>query len=88
MWGQVSEDDVQGRPPPTQRQAQPDWHYSQVIKHRSKYHLTGISIKVVNGDTEDVLDLLGGHTAYVERTNLTSHQMNGQLVRKMMSFSK
>jgi hypothetical protein len=35
-----------------------------------------------------VFDLLGGHTAYVERTNLTSRQMNGRLVRKTVSSSK
>jgi hypothetical protein len=28
------------------------------------------------------------HTSYVERTNLTSRQMNGRLVRKTLSFSK
>ena len=28
------------------------------------------------------------HTAYVERTNLTSHHMNGRLVRKTLGFSK
>ena len=26
--------------------------------------------------------LLGEHTAYIERTNLTSRQMNGRIVRK------
>jgi hypothetical protein len=86
-WGRVPEYTGQGRPP-TQKQAQPDWHYLQVIKHRSGYRLTGITIKVVYGDPEEVLDLLGGHTAYVERTNLTSRQMNGRLVRKTLSFSK
>lgn len=86
-WGQVPEYAGQGRPP-TQKQAQPDWQYLQVIKHRSGYRLTGITIKVVYGDPEEVLDLLGGHTAYVERTNLTSRQMNGRLVRKTLSFSK
>lgn len=29
-----------------------------------------------------------GHTAYVERTNLTSRQMSGRLVRKTLSYSK
>ena len=28
------------------------------------------------------------NTAYVERTNLTSRQMNGRMVRKTLSFSK
>ena len=86
-WGRVPEYADQGRPP-TQKQAQPDWHYLQVIKHRSGHRLVGITITVVYGDPEEVLNLLGGHTAYVERANLTSCQMNGRLVRKTLSFSK
>ena len=31
---------------------------------------------------------VGAHTASVDRTNLTSRQMNGRLVRKTLSFSK
>jgi hypothetical protein len=86
-WGQVPHYAGRGRPP-TKKQPQPDWHYVQVIKHRTGYRLTGITIKVVYGDPEEVLDLLGAHTAYVERTHLTSRQMNGRLVRKTLSFSK
>jgi hypothetical protein len=86
-WGRVPEYSGRGRPP-TRKQAQPDWHYLQVIKHRSGSRLTGITIKVVYGDPEEVRDLLGEHTAYVERTNSTSRQMNGRLVRKTLSFSK
>lgn len=86
-WGQVPEYGGRGRPP-TKKRAQPDWHYLQVIKHRTGYRLTGISIKVIYGDPEEGRDLLGEHTAYVERTNLTSRQMNGRLVRKTLSFSK
>jgi len=48
----------------------------------------GISIKVVYGDAQEVRDLLGEHTAYVERTHLTARQMNGRLVRKTLSLSK
>ena len=48
----------------------------------------GVTIKVVCGDPDEVLAQVGGHTAYVERTNLTSRQMNGRLVRKTLSFSK
>jgi IS1 family transposase len=40
------------------------------------------------GDPETVPDAVGAHTAYVERTNLTSRQMNGRLVRKTLSYSK
>jgi len=86
-WGQVPEYSGHGRPP-THKQAQPGWHYLQVVKHRSGSRLTGITIKVVYGDPTEVRDLLGEHTAYVERTHLTSRQMNGRLVRKTLSFSK
>jgi len=48
----------------------------------------GVTVEVVYGDPETVLAEVGGHTAYVERTNLTSRQTNGRLVRKTISFSK
>jgi len=47
-----------------------------------------VHIKVVYGDPTEVLAHLGGQTAYVERTSLTSRQMNGRLVRKTLSYSK
>ena len=50
--------------------------------------LIGVTIKVIYGDPETVPDVVGAHTAYVERTNLTSRQMNGRLVRKTLSYSK
>jgi hypothetical protein len=86
-WGQVPPYSGRGRPP-TVKRAGPDWQYVQVIKHREGSHLVGVTIKVVYGDPETVLAKVGGHTAYVERTNLTSRQMNGRLVRKTLSFSK
>jgi hypothetical protein len=86
-WGQLPGYSGRGRPP-TRKQARPDCHYLQVVKHRSGSRLIGITIKVVYGDPEEVCKLLGEHTSYVERTNLTSRQMNGRLVRKTLSFSK
>ena len=74
--------------PPSCKQPQPEWQYLQVIKTRSGSRLTGVTIKVVYGDPEVVLEVVGAHTAYVERTNLTSRQMNGRLVRKTLSYSK
>jgi hypothetical protein len=62
--------------------------YVQVVKRRQGGRVVGVTIKVVYGDPETVLAEVGGHTAYVERTNLTSRQMNGRLVRKTLSFSK
>jgi len=86
-WGQVPEYEGRGRPPSC-KQAQPGWHYLQVIKHRCGNRLTGITTKIVYGDPQHVRELLGEHTAYVERTHLTSRHMNGRLVRKTLAFSK
>ena len=86
-WGQVPSYQGRGRPP-TQKQPQPEWQYVQVIKERSGSRVTAVHIQVVYGNPEEVLELMGGHTAYVERTNLTSRQMNGRLVRKTLSSSK
>ena len=86
-WGQVPAYQGRGRPPSC-KQPQPDWQYVQVVKERTGKRVTDVHIKVVYGDPSDVLALMGGHTAYVERTNLTSRQMNGRLVRKTLSYSK
>jgi hypothetical protein len=86
-WGQVPAYQGRGRPP-TCKQPQPEWQYVQVVKERSGNRVTGVHIKVVYGEPSEVLAHLGGHTAYVERTNLTSRQMNGRLVRKTLSYSK
>ena len=59
-----------------------------MVKKRQGSRLVSVHIKVVYGDPEEVKAMVGAHTAYVERTNLTSRQMNGRLVRKTLSFSK
>jgi hypothetical protein len=87
-WGQVPEYRGVGRPP-TLKRPQPGWQYLQVIKKsRSGRRLREVSIKVVYGQPQEVIDNVGAHTAYVERTNLSSRQMNGRLVRKTLSYSK
>ncbi len=86
-WGQVPASQGRGRPPAL-KQPQPEWQYVQVVKARSGNRLIGVQIRVVYGDPAAVLGLMGGHTAYIERTNLTSRQMNGRLVRKTLSYSK
>jgi hypothetical protein len=86
-WGEVPEYRGRGRPP-TVKRPQPEWRYLQVIKNRSGSRLTEVSIKVVYGQLEEVINSVGAHTAYVERTNLSSRQMNGRLVRKTLSYSK
>jgi len=87
IWGKLPEYSGRGRPP-TCKQPQPGWKCLQVTKHRSGGRLIGITYKVVHGDPKEVPALMGLNTAYVERTNLTSRQMNGRMVRKTLSFSK
>ena len=87
IWGKLPEYTGRGRPP-THKQPQPRWKCLQVIKHRSGSRLIGITHRVVYGDPSEVPDFMGLNTAYVERTNLTSRQMNGRMVRKTLSFSK
>lgn len=86
-WGKIPEYTGRGRPP-THKQPQPEWKCLQVTKHRSGGQLIGITHRVVYGDPKAVPNLMGLNTAYVERTNLTSRQMNGRMVRKTLSFSK
>ena len=74
--------------PPTKKKPQAGWQYLQVVKQREKGRVRGIEAKVVYGDEQEVLELLGASTSYVERTNLTSRHMNGRLVRKTLGYSK
>jgi len=58
------------------------------LKERCGRQLIAVHTQVVYGDPQEVKALLGEQTAYVERTHLTSRQMNGRLVRKSLSYSK
>jgi hypothetical protein len=86
-WGKVPEYDGRGTPPTLPKPGK-DWQCLQVIKKRKRGKLESVRIKVIYGYPEDVKEKLGCHTAYIERTNLTSRTMNGRLVRKTLSFSK
>lgn len=87
-WGKVPEPKPGNKGfVPEQKQPQPGWHYLQVVKRREGSRVVEVKIDVIYGD-ETTLDLVGAHTSYVERTNLTSRHMNGRLVRKTLSFSK
>ena len=86
VYGEVPPYQGRGRPP-TKKRPQPDWEYVQVVKQREKGRVVGTETRVIYGD-EQTPDTLGEHTAYVERTNLTSRHMNGRLVRKTLGFSK
>ena len=86
-WGKVPPYRGQGRPP-VRKQPEPSWHYLRVVKEREGGRVVGVRAEVVYGDEATTRALLGEHTAYVERTNLTSRQMNPRLVRKTLSYSK
>jgi hypothetical protein len=87
VYGTVPEYQGKGRPP-TRKQPQPGWQYLQVVKQRENGRVVGVTLRVVFGKEEEVLDLLGKSTAYIERTHLTMRLFNGRLVRKTLAFSK
>jgi hypothetical protein len=87
VYGVVPEYQGTGRPP-TRKQLQPGWQYLQVVKQRENGRVVGTELRVIFGDEEEVLGLLGKSTAYIERTHLTMRLFNGRLARKTLAFSK
>jgi len=87
VYGVVPEYKGVGRPP-TCKQPQPGWQYLQVVKQRENGRVVGTELRVIYGDEEEVLALLGKSTAYIERTHLTMRLFNGRLTRKTLAFSK
>jgi len=87
VWGKVPARREKTKPP-TRKQPQAGWQYLQVVPIRRNKTVIGIVPRVRYGKREEVLRILGCHTAYVERTNLTSRQMNARLARKTLGFSK
>ena len=67
------------------KQALPERKFGSICKSLNiafGQRVTQVSIQVVYGTPEEVIETLGEHTAYVERTHLTSRQINGRRVRK------
>jgi len=87
VYGLVPEYQGVGRPP-TLKQPQPGWQYLQVVKQRENGCIVGVELRVIYGDKEQVLQLLGKSTSYIERTHLTMRLFNGRLTRKTLAFSK
>ena len=87
VYGVVPEYQGVGRPP-TRKQPQPGWQYLQVVKQRENGRVVGTQLRVIFGDEDEVLELLGKSTAYIERTHLTMRLFNGRLARKTLAFSK
>jgi hypothetical protein len=86
-WGTVTEWCGQGRPP-TRPQPGKTWKYLQIVKKREGGVVKSVTSKIVYGNLKEGKASIGEHTAYVERTHLTSCHMNGRVVRTTLSFSK
>ena len=86
-YGQVPAYSGAGRPP-TLKKPGDDWQYLQVVKQRENGRVIGTELRVIYGDEEDVLELLGKSTSYIERSHLTSRHFNSRLTRKTLAFSK
>ena len=71
-----------------------DLRYAQVCKKRKKGRVVEVVQRVVFGDPEAVMHLLGAdgggtiNTAYVERLNLTFRNSLARFIRRTMNFSK
>src|SRR3990172_7990383 len=88
VYGMVPEYSGRGRPP-TRKKPGADWLYLQMVKqHDERGHFAGTKLKAVFGSLEEVTQLLGETTSYIERSNLTSRLFNGRQVRKTLAFSK
>jgi len=88
VYGRVPEYRGHGRPP-TRKQPGANWLYLQMVKQRDEHgHFAGTKLKAIFGSLEDITQLLGATTAYIERSNLTSRLFNGRQVRKTLAFSK
>jgi hypothetical protein len=88
VYGLAPEYSGRGRPP-TKPQPGKDWLYLQMVKHRDEHgHLEEIQLKAVWGNLNELLDLLGKSTAYIERSHLTARLFNARLTRKTLAFSK
>lgn len=88
VYGMVPEYSGCGRRP-TRKQPGSDWLYLQMVKQRDEQgHFTGTQLKAIFGSQDELVNLLGHSTAYIERSNLTSRLFNGRQVRKTLAFSK
>jgi len=88
VYGVTPEYQGRGRPPTRKRPGE-GWMYLQMVKQRDAHgRFQGTKLRVVFGSQAEVIKLLGGSTAYIERNQLTSRMFNGRQVRKTLAFSK
>ena len=59
-----------------------------MVKQRRKGRGIGTGLRVIYGNQEEVVSLLGQSTAYIERNHLTMRLFNSRSTRKTLAFSK
>lgn len=59
-----------------------------MVKNRENGLLVGIKPRIIYGDKDKVLELMGKRIVYMERTHLTMLTFNSRLTRKTLAFSK
>ena len=88
VYGQVPAYQGRGRPH-SLKQPMPGWQYLQVVKQRDeKGNLTGIDLRVIFGDEDEVLALLEQSTAYIERTHLAMRHFNSRHALRHRSLGR
>jgi len=88
VYGLVPEYAGHGRPPSRPKPGK-DWRYLQMVKQRDEHgRLQSVKLKAIWGQKDELIELLGKSTAYVERSNLTTRLFNARLTRKTLAFSK
>lgn len=88
VYGQVPEYSGHGRPPSRKKPGR-DWLYLQMVKQRDPSgRFQGTKLRAIFGTLDELTDLLGISTAYIERSHLTSRMFNSRQVRKTLAFSK
>ncbi len=74
------------------RMAKTETEASQIVfstlKQRENGRVVAPELRVIYGEAEEMLALLGKSTSYIERSNLISRHCNSRLTRKTLAFSK
>jgi IS1 family transposase len=96
IYGQVEQPPYTGvgRKPNPVLVPKEDLLYAQVCKKREHGSVVGMVKRIVFGDPQDILSILGADTggkistSYIERFNLTIRNSLARFIRKTMNFSK
>jgi len=88
VFGTVPEYSGKGRPPSKKRPL-PGWKYLQIIKQRDeKGNFLGTRRRAVHGSMNELDEIFGKSTAFIERGHLTMRTFSSRLTRKGIAFSK